>query len=424
MFIKLRNQFLIISMVTTFVVLFIAFSSIYLITCQKLKSDIRAELQKVYHFYQKPAQNKKWFQEDTSALQADRQGHSFSLEIKADSKWNIIETRSKFDFNNEFFQHITNEVASRGVTRGSLDFNDSQWAYVVYKKDSNHFIYSLDVTNQLRIMNNLIYSFILVGFIILVIIFFTNRFFANRYIAPVKEAFMKQKQFIEDASHELKTPLAIISTNTDVLLDNNEDTISNQSRWIHHIQEETTRMKELTNNLLYLTEIDHTRTQMLYVPFNLSETVESVILTMEPIIFEKNISLHYEIEPNLNIQGNEEQIKQVIMILLDNAIKYTHPIGSLVLRLQKQHSDIVLSVQNTGDGIPSEHLDKIFDRFYRTDSSRSRKLGGYGLGLAIAKSIIEQHKGKIYAKSTLNETTTFYVHFSYLFPKSSVKRQY
>ena len=422
MFVKLRNQFLIISMITTFVVLFIAFSSIYLITCQKLKSDIRAELQKVYHFYQKSSQNKKAFQEDPTLLHSEPQGHSSSFEIKTNSKWHIIETRSKFDFNNEFFQHVTNEIASRGVTQGSLDFNESRWAYVVYKKESNYLIYSVDVTNQLRIVNTLIYSFIFVGFIILVIIFFTNRFFANRYIAPVKEAFTKQKQFIADASHELKTPLAIISTNTDVLLDNGEDTISNQSKWIHHIQEETSRMKELTNNLLYLTEIDHTQTQMLYVPFNLSETVESVILTMEAIIFEKNISLHYEIEPNLNIQGNEEQIKQVIMILLDNAIKYNHLMGSLVLRLRKQNSDVVLSVQNTGDGISSEHLDKIFDRFYRTDSSRSRKLGGYGLGLAIAKSIIEQHKGKIYAKSTLNETTTFYVHFSYLFPKGSIKR--
>lgn len=398
------------SMVTIFFIMFIAFSSIYLITCQKLKSDIQADLQKVYNFYQKSSTKKEWFQENHSLSQNTRQGYLFSLEIKTDTKWNIIETRSKFDFNNEWYQIITNEVASQGLKQGHLNLDESSWAYIVYKEKSGYLIYSLDVTNQLRIINNLTYSFIFVGLMMLVMIFFMNRFFANRYIAPVKEAFTKQKQFIADASHELKTPLAIISTNTDVLLDNLEDTISNQSRWIHHIKEETNRMKELTNNLLYLTEIDHTGSHILYVPFNLSETVESIVLTMEAVIFEKNISLHYEIEPDLNIYGNKEQMKQVVMILLDNAIKYTHHQGSITLRLQKQNQDVVLSVTNTGDGIPPEHIESIFDRFYRTDASRSRKLGGYGLGLSIAKTIVEQHKGKIYAKSTLKKSTTFYVY--------------
>ena len=410
MFTKLRNQFLVISMVTICVIMLIAFSSIYLITCQKLKSDIQADLQKVYNFYQKSPQKKDWFQEGHSLSQNTRQGNSFSLEIKTDTKWNIIATRSKFDFNNELYQLLTNEVASQGAKQGRLNVDESSWAYIVYKEKSGYLIYSLDVTNQLRIINNLTYSFIFVGLIMLVIIFFMNRFFANRYIAPVKEAFIKQKQFIADASHELKTPLAVISTNTDVLLSNREDTISTQSRWIHHIKEQTDRMKELTNHLLYLTEIDHTGSHILYVPFSLSETVESTVLTMEAVIFEKNISLHYDIEPDLTIYGNKEQMKQVVMILLDNAIKYTDYKGFITLHLQKQNQHTVLSITNTGDGIPPKHIDRIFDRFYRTDASRSREHGGYGLGLAIAKSIVEQHNGKIYAKSTLNKSTTFYIY--------------
>lgn len=246
----------------------------------------------------------------------------------------------------------------------------------------------------------------------LIILYFASRFFANRSIAPVKEAFEKQKQFIADASHELKTPLTIINTNADVLLSNSDDTIHNQSKWLHYIKSETERMTSLTNDLLYLTEMDDSRSRMIYSKFNLSDVVENIILTMEAVIFEKHISLEYDIEPDLTVLGNSEQIKQVIMILLDNAVKYSNPKGSVTLSLKKQHNDMVLAVTNTGEGIAPEHLASIFDRFYRTNASRARKQGGYGLGLAIAKSIIEQHKGKIYAKSFVGESTTFYVHLS------------
>lgn len=159
----------------------------------------------------------------------------------------------------------------------------------------------------------------------LIVIFFTSRFFANRSIAPVKEAFNKQKQFIADASHELKTPLAVINTNADVLLANSDDTIHNQIKWLHHIKSETERMKTLTGDLLYLTEMEDSRVGLMFTNFNVSESVESVILTMEAIVYEKDISLTYEIEPGLTVRGSSEQIKQVVMILMDNAIKYTKP---------------------------------------------------------------------------------------------------
>lgn len=142
----------------------------------------------------------------------------------------------------------------------------------------------------------------------------------------------------------------------------------------------------------------------------MSEAVESIILTMEAVIFEKHVFLNYDIQPDLTVLGNSEQMKQVIMILLDNAVEYTNPKGSITLSLKKQYNDVILSVTNTGEGIAAEHLTRIFDRFYRTDASRARKQGCYGLGLAIAKSIIDQHKGKIYVKSVAGESTTFYVH--------------
>jgi signal transduction histidine kinase len=270
----------------------------------------------------------------------------------------------------------------------------------------------IDVTAQQGILTNLIYTFAIVGLIMLIVIFFLSRYFANRSITPVKEAFEKQKQFIADASHELKTPLAIINTNTDVLLANREDTIENQAKWLHYIKSETERMSGLTNDLLYLTQIDDSRSSMIHAKFNMSDAVETIILTMEAVIFEKNISLDYSIEPQLMVHGNSEQIKQVILILLDNAVKYSRAKGSVNVSLKKQNNDVVLAVSNTGEGIAAEHLDRIFDRFYRTDASRARKHGGHGLGLAIARSIVEQHKGEIYARSVVGEGATFYVRLS------------
>lgn len=309
----------------------------------------------------------------------------------------------------EFYELAKEKADLHPALNGRFTLDGKQWAYTVQQSKDGYSVVYLDVSAQLKILTNLIYTFSAVALIMLVVIYLTSRYFANRSIAPVKEAFDKQKRFIADASHELKTPLAVINTNADVLLANSEDTIEEQAKWLHHIKSETERMKTLTNDLLYLTQMDDAREQMIHVPFNLSEAVESIILTMEAVIFEKEIDLAYEIEPGQTLTGNSEQIKQVVMILLDNAIKYTHSKGTIELSLKKQHNHLLLKVSNTGEGIAPEHLGKIFDRFYRADTSRSRKHGGYGLGLAIAKSIVEQHKGKIYVKSVPGETTSFYV---------------
>ncbi|MDQ0872296.1 two-component system sensor histidine kinase CiaH [Paenibacillus sp. V4I3] len=418
MFSKLRNRFLIANLVIISFIMLLAFASIYTITYQNVRRDIDMELHKVSDFYLKPGGKKGEPRPDgdhppqESKVNADLSPErSVSFLLQTDAQWKITATKSRFDMDTEFYDLAIKKAASNNSDDGQFKLDGNSWAYIVQKNATGYSVVYLDVTARQNILTNLVYTFSVVGLIMLIVIYFTSRFFANRSIAPVREAFNKQKQFIADASHELKTPLAVINTNADVLLSNSEDTIHNQSKWLHHIKSETERMKTLTNDLLYLTEMDDSRARMIFTNFNVSESVESVILTMEAVMFEKNISLNYEIEPNLPLHGNSEQIKQVVMILLDNAIKYTNPKGSISLTLKKRHNDIMLKVTNTGEGIPLEHLERIFDRFFRADSSRSRKYGGYGLGLAIAKSIVEQHKGKIYAKSVLNETTSFYVQF-------------
>ena len=446
MFQKLRNRFLLMNMVIISIIMLVAFGAIYTITYQNVHRDIEMDLLRVSDLYHKdggpmrqgtpgdPSSRKTdsetpggWtdsgspssvenLPQDGSNLSKPRSGGqnpppelSVSFALQTDREWNLLSVNSRFDMDDDFYENARNEAIQSPDDDGQFTLEGTRWAYTVKKGLDGYTIVFLDVTAQLKITTNLIYTFSIVALVMLVVIFVTSRYFANRSIAPVKEAFDKQKRFIADASHELKTPLAVINTNADVLLANNEETIQSQSKWLQRIKSETERMKTLTNDLLYLTQMDDAQSQRIFVPFNLSEAVEGVILTMEAVIFEKEISLSYDIEPGHMMTGSSEQIKQVVMILLDNAIKYANPHGSIHLDLKKQHNHLLLTVSNTGEGIAPEHLDHIFDRFYRVDSSRSRKHGGYGLGLAIAKSIVEQHKGKIYAKSVLNEKTSFYV---------------
>jgi len=427
MFTRLRNRFLLMNMVIITVIMLVAFASIYTITYQNVKRDIDMELRRVSESYRmtidRPGRGKSgpdqthpgqtdgkppMFAGGTNNLSPPPE-RSVSFALKTDAQGNLLSVISRFEMEDAFYEEAAEKAVSKTPQGGRFTLDGTRWAYSAQVESGGYSVVYLDVTAQQIILTNLIYTFAAVALVMLAVIYATSRYFANRSIAPVREAFDKQKRFIADASHELKTPLAVIQTNADVLLASDEETIGEQAKWLYRIKSETERMKTLTNDLLYLTQMDDARAEMLHVPFNASEAIESVVLTMEAVIFERSLSLDYEIEPGLTVTGSAERIKQVVMILLDNAIKYNRPEGSIVLSLRRQHGHIQLAVTNAGPGIPAEHLDKIFDRFYRTDASRSRKQGGYGLGLAIAKSIVEQHGGKIHAKSVPGETTTFTV---------------
>lgn len=408
MFKQLRNKFLILNLVIISVMMIFAFSTIYLITYKDVYKNIDIELHKISDFDKRPKENLKEFQAKINNDQPPEE-RSISFVLITDKDGNIINSTSIFEMDKEFLETAKNTALSKNIDSGKFKLGGNYWAYLLTSNDSGNKITFLDITSRQDILINLIYTFLVVAFVMLIVIFFISRYFANKAIHPIKEAFDKQTQFIADASHELKTPLAVISTNVDLVLSNNNATIESQSKWLNYIKSEVERMSKLTNDLLYLTKINYSDIKMIFTNFSLSETVENVILTMEAVIFENNINLEYDIDPSLTVTGNNEQIKQVVMILLDNALKYTNTKGKVNISLKKCHNKIILSVSNTGKGIPKENIDKIFDRFYCVDKSRSRGSGGYGLGLAIAKAILEQHGGSISVSSTLNESTTFMV---------------
>lgn len=232
--------------------------------------------------------------------------------------------------------------------------------------------------------------------ITLFIMFFISRHMADKAIAPVEKSWEDQSRFVADASHELKTPLTVILANMDIMQANRDATIQEQNKWIENTKSEATRMTELVNDMLFLARSDAQIAQQYnFLKGNLTTLAEDCVLTFESVAFEKGMNLTSSIEQELYAVFDEARIKQVIMILIDNAIKYAGEKGSIFVSAEGHTRYIKVSVANTGKPIPAEKQSHLFERFYRVDESRVREQGGYGLGLSIAKNIIEAHGGTI-----------------------------
>ncbi len=262
-------------------------------------------------------------------------------------------------------------------------------------------------TQQLR---SLFLTSLAVGIPALLVLFGVSLFLSNLALKPVKASLDQQKQFVADASHELKTPLTVILTNNEIMARHASDSVASQQEWLDSTREEGNRMKKLIDDLLFLAKSDADRMPITLTESNFSDLVFGCALTFEPVAFEKGILVDTDIQPDLMAMVDEGQMKQLVMILLDNACKYSAEKGTIRVALKKQQSDLVLSVNNMGAPIPEDDLPHLFERFYRADASRtSQKAGGHGLGLSIAKTIAELHKGSIAAASTAEDGTTFTV---------------
>lgn len=300
---------------------------------------------------------------------------------------------------NSIAEEILNTQDRQGKYIGSLYSENYSYSYVKGK-----FLIILDNSN---IKTNLLTSLrlsVCIFFLLESLILLITKWITSWIIKPVEESFNKQKQFIADASHELKTPLSVIIASSEAYEANPKE-----EKWLKNIKEEAKRMNILVTDLLELASTEN-KENMKLSEGDLSKTVELSLLTFEGKAFESNIKLKYNIDKDIKFKMNENSIKELVEILLDNAIKHSKKNSTVTLNLTNSTNQIILEVQNKGEPIPKSEEKKIFERFYRVDKSRNRNENRYGLGLAIAKNIVESHGGTITASST-EDITTFKVLF-------------
>ncbi len=218
--------------------------------------------------------------------------------------------------------------------------------------------------------------------------------FSGRIIGPVSESYEKQKRFITDAGHEIKTPLAIIEADAEVLVMD-----MGENEWLSDIKRQAERLADLTDSLISLSRMEEGKEQLQMVDFPISDLVAETAQSFQTMAQMQGKKFASEICPMLFMRGDESAIQRLVTILLDNALKYSGENGEISLTLEKQGKTVRLSVYNTAENVERESLPHLFERFYRADSSRNSSTGGYGLGLSIAYAIVSAHKGKIAAST-------------------------
>ncbi len=255
-----------------------------------------------------------------------------------------------------------------------------------------------DITSERSTLHHLARSCVLIGVLCLLGFLGISLLLARWTVKPVETAWRQQRQFVADASHELKTPLTVIMTNAELLQSPSYDAAS-RAQFSRSILTMTQQMRSLVERLLTLAQADSGQNKAPFQPFDFSALVADALLPFEPVFFEKGLTFSSQVQEGITVNGSAQQLQQVIDILLDNAQKYASGEGEVCVSLQQtgKHS-CLLSVSNPGETIPAAELKNIFKRFYRLDKARQRD-GGFGLGLSIAEQLVQAHHGRIWAES-------------------------
>ena len=399
---KLKNKvfWIIFTLLTTFT--FIIFATATTITYMERKKSISDLLTKIPITFDKKNNNEPGFvpsrkteEQDSRRIYLDFKIYTIILD-KNGNYAKLINHTNEDEINEDYIKKIANEIIKnheKEIYLGNL--YTSKYSYVF---THNNTLIIMDNTELNSILVKGLISNTLLFILCEIIIFGFTYLITKWIITPVKNSFEKQKIFVADASHELKTPLSVMIASADAYFNDKDE------KWVKNMKNESERMIKLVTELLDLAKTEEEQ-EILMNNNNLSDIIEGSILTFESLFYEKNIKLKYNINPDIRMQCNDNLIVELMSILIDNAIKHCNEKGKVFVNLYKKNKQIILEVKNTGAPIKKEDEEKIFERFYKVDTSRNRNRDNYGLGLAIAKNIVKRHNGEIKAHSTDGYTT-------------------
>lgn len=292
------------------------------------------------------------------------------------------------------------ELYEKGEKEGFKEY----YKYRAVEEEEGIMYVFLDCERELSTFYSFLAMSIFISLSGLSLVFILVLFFSKLAVGPVAESYEKQRQFITDASHEIKTPLTIIDANTEVLeLENGEN------EWTAGIKNQVRRLSALTEKLVFLSRMEEEQTKLQAQEFSFSEAVLEIVQSFEPVAEMKGKDFQAEVPPNLFYYGDEVMLRRMLTLLLDNAVKYSGENGVIRLTLRKTEKHVELVLWNTVPEIRQGNLDILFERFYRPDSSRNSETGGYGIGLSVAKAIVTAHKGKIHARSGDGKSIEFQI---------------
>lgn len=414
---RLRVKFILINMLLVTLVLLAVFGALVYFTASQLERESVTVMTLMLRRDGVPPQ----FEFKAPLPGSEREWQSvipaFCVEVDQEGEV-TLEAGENVKVSQEVMEQAVEQVLASGERRGRL--NDLGLRFLREDdQDGTTQIAFSDLSWEWNSLWRLVFNSLLIGAGALVIFFLISLFLSRLALRPVEEAWQQQQQFVADASHELKTPLTVILANTSIIEGHAQDTVFSQDKWIRYIREEAQRMKGLVEDMLFLAKHDDARRPTKSQLCNLSDLVTGCVLRFESVAFESGVELDSEIQPGLTLQGDLDCLERLVMILLDNAVKYAGEPGRVRLELQRRQERGILTVTNTGAPIPQEHLEHLFQRFYRVDGSRSRKEGGYGLGLAIAQTIVQAHRGQIEVTSDEKNGTCFTV----TLPRVSVQKE-
>lgn len=403
---KIKIKFIILSMTALFVLLSLIVTGMNVVNYNavvKESDDILAVLSKNRGAFPDLDDGKKEIVPPNMSPETPYESRFFSVLMNGDgdviqantSRIKVVDTQMAIEYANQAFQ----EKKSRGFI--------GSYRFVRNSEENTIRITFLDCGRKINAFHTFLFASIAMASAGYAAFFVVILFFSGRIIRPIVESYEKQKRFITDAGHEIKTPLTIIHADVDVL-----EMEFGENEWLDDIQKQTKRLSALTNDLVYLSRIEESDDAMQMIEFPFSDVVSEAAASFQALAQTQEKSFRCDIQPMLSYVGNEKAIRQLVNILMDNALKYSPSRGTVSIQAEKQDRQIQLTVFNTTlTPVPKDQLNLIFERFYRIDSSRSTQTGGYGIGLSVAKAIVSAHKGKIRAATQDGQSLEITVQF-------------